>query len=185
MATIAIVAAGTRGDVQPYVALGRGLRQAGHTVRLLASDGFEELVAGAGLDFRSTGPSAEERLQSDEWRATMERGNFLVILARMRAEMRGEAAGIARRLPQQLQGSDLIVAGVAGLTSVLPIAQQLGVPFIQAHVFPFTPTRAFPSPLVPGLPQIGGSTGYRSRRRGKSSGRASSKPMLPYDRNWG
>ena len=33
---ITILAAGSRGDVQPYVALGMGLQQVGHEVRLVA-----------------------------------------------------------------------------------------------------------------------------------------------------
>lgn len=48
---IIIFALGSRGDVQPYVALGAGLRAAGHTVRLLASADFRELVTAQGLEF--------------------------------------------------------------------------------------------------------------------------------------
>lgn len=33
---IAIIAPGSRGDVQPYVALGKGLRDAGHGVRVVS-----------------------------------------------------------------------------------------------------------------------------------------------------
>ncbi|MEO8356692.1 MAG: glycosyltransferase [Chloroflexota bacterium] len=32
---IAIIALGSRGDVQPYIALGNGLKDAGHVVRLV------------------------------------------------------------------------------------------------------------------------------------------------------
>ena len=32
---IAIIALGSQGDVQPYIALGKGLKAAGHNVRLL------------------------------------------------------------------------------------------------------------------------------------------------------
>lgn len=152
MAIISLVASGSRGDVQPYVALGQGLRGAGHDVRLLTSEGFESLVSGAGLAFHSTGPNIEERLRSEEWRAVTERGNFLTILARMRAELEREATGLARRLPGLLAGSDLIVAGTSAIAGLLPIAGQLGVPVVQAYLFPFSPTRTFPSPLVPGLP---------------------------------
>lgn len=152
MRVIAIVASGSRGDVQPYVALGRGLKEAGYAVRLLTSDDFADLVVGSGLDFCSTGAGVEAMLQRDEWRKAMESGNFLAILARMRAEMKRGAAGIAQRLPDLLKGSDAIVAGVAGMTGVFPVAAMLGLPIIQAYVFPFTPTRAFPSPLMPALP---------------------------------
>ena len=45
---IAIITIGTRGDVQPYIALGQGLMVAGHTVRLATHKDFEELVKSYG-----------------------------------------------------------------------------------------------------------------------------------------
>ena len=48
---ISILSAGSRGDTQPYVALGVALRQAGHTVTLAASEGFEAFVTGHGLEY--------------------------------------------------------------------------------------------------------------------------------------
>lgn len=155
MTEISIVASGSRGDVQPYVALGKGLKEAGYHVRLLASDDFETLVTGAGLVFCSTGEGIEAALQSDAWRKTIESGNFLAILARMRTEMQRGAARIAQRMPGLLVGSDLIVTGMAGMTGVFSIADMLKIPVMEAYVFPFTPTQAFPSPLVPNLP-VGG-----------------------------
>ena len=48
---IAIVALGTRGDLQPYIALGIGLKQAGHQIRLISSENEEAFVKGFNLDF--------------------------------------------------------------------------------------------------------------------------------------
>ena len=41
---IAIIAPGSRGDVQPYLALGKGLKQAGHVVRLVTHQNFVDAV---------------------------------------------------------------------------------------------------------------------------------------------
>lgn len=46
-----INAFGTRGDVQPYVALGKDLKAAGHYVRITTHRIFEEFVREHGLDF--------------------------------------------------------------------------------------------------------------------------------------
>ena len=54
---IDILAFGSRGDVQPYVALGLGLQSAGHRVRLVTLGGFEDFVGGLGLDHLSIGGS--------------------------------------------------------------------------------------------------------------------------------
>jgi sterol 3beta-glucosyltransferase len=155
MINIAIVASGTRGDVQPYIALGKGLKDRGYNVRVLTNDNFEELVTGAGLTFCSMGESVEERLKSDEWKKTLEGSNFLQILAKMQEAMKNEASGMVQRIPPLLEGCDLILTGLAGMTGVFTIAETLKIPVIQTHVFPFTPTSQFPSPLVPKLP-LGG-----------------------------
>lgn len=151
MVTLSIVASGTRGDVQPYVALGQGLKTAGYHVRLLANENFESLVTDAGLSFHSTGASIEAIVASDEWRKTVESGNFLSILRRMQTEMKRHATAMAQRMPALLEGSDLIVTGM-GVLGVFPIAESLKIPIIQAYLFPFTPTQEFPAPLVPKLP---------------------------------
>ena len=41
---IAIIAPGSRGDVQPYVALGKGLNKAGNDVRLVGKGSKERFV---------------------------------------------------------------------------------------------------------------------------------------------
>lgn len=150
--TIAIVASGTRGDVQPYIALGKGLKTAGYDVRVLTSDDFESLVIDAGLEFCSTGASIEAMLQSDEWRKSMEGGNFLRILQRMTAAMKERAQNFAETMPRLFAGIDLIVTGMGGLGGTFSIAEKLKIPVVQAYVFPITPTSAFPGPLTPTLP---------------------------------
>ncbi len=149
---ISIVASGTRGDVQPYVALGKGLKAAGYTVQVLTTDDFEGLVRDAGLAFFTIGSSIESVLQSDEWRQTMEDGNFLKILSRMMAEMKTRSQAMAAKMPALFGGTDLIVTGMGGMTGTLSIAEKLSIPLIQAYVFPITPTRDFPGPLTPKLP---------------------------------
>ncbi len=49
---ISILTVGSRGDVQPYVALGRGLRAAGHDVTVATHACWEPFVAEHGLAFR-------------------------------------------------------------------------------------------------------------------------------------
>jgi sterol 3beta-glucosyltransferase len=48
---IAILAMGSRGDVQPLVALAKGLEKAGHHIRFASHPNFEKMVLSAGLEF--------------------------------------------------------------------------------------------------------------------------------------
>ena len=63
---IAILALGSRGDVQPYIALGQGLKQAGNTVRLVTHENYESLVTSHGLEFWSMRGNVQDVIESQE-----------------------------------------------------------------------------------------------------------------------
>ncbi len=46
---------GSRGDVQPYIALGRGLQKEGHKVTIVTHEEYKEWVTGFGLEHRTAG----------------------------------------------------------------------------------------------------------------------------------
>ena len=48
---IFIITVGSRGDVQPYVALGKGLKGAGHHVTICTCSSFESFIKDHGLDY--------------------------------------------------------------------------------------------------------------------------------------
>ena len=48
---ILILTFGSRGDVQPYAALGKGLQRAGHEVTLCTAEQFEPFITANGLNF--------------------------------------------------------------------------------------------------------------------------------------
>jgi UDP:flavonoid glycosyltransferase YjiC (YdhE family) len=52
---VLIQVVGTRGDVQPFIALGNELQKWGHRVRLATHDIFETFVTDAGLEFFPVG----------------------------------------------------------------------------------------------------------------------------------
>ncbi len=62
--TFAILTIGSRGAVQPFVALGVGLKDAGHEMTLATGKGFEAFVAEHGLPYVVLDVELLERLQS-------------------------------------------------------------------------------------------------------------------------
>ena len=150
--TITLLASGTRGDVQPYLALGLGLRDAGFKVRIATHANFTPLVAGTGLTFARLDdnpsdlfarPGGESALRLDGNLAR----NFQATLKFWR-----DARPLFERLLlsgwRASQGSDAIVVGLATLWGV-HIAEALRVPCLRGYLQPFTRTREFPSPLLP------------------------------------
>lgn len=62
---ITLMALGSCGDVQPAVALGIGLKRAGHNVRLATYRQFADLTTRNGLTFRPVEGDITAMLQSD------------------------------------------------------------------------------------------------------------------------
>ena len=60
---IALLALGTRGDIQPYIALGKALSSRGHRVTLGGADNFADWVKGHGLAFRSLGVDMDSEFE--------------------------------------------------------------------------------------------------------------------------
>ncbi len=62
---ITVATVGSRGDIQPYVALGRGLQEAGHHVQLAADTEFETFIRGHGLGFAPVYADPRQALEED------------------------------------------------------------------------------------------------------------------------
>jgi sterol 3beta-glucosyltransferase len=60
---VLMLATGSRGDVQPLVALGAGLKKRGHGVIIAAAPDHQHLVEEHHLDFRTAGPNVKELIQ--------------------------------------------------------------------------------------------------------------------------
>ena len=71
---ITIFAAGSHGDIQPCVALGKGLRQAGYQVRLTAPENFGGFIKENDLDFFGLRGDVQKIMESDTGRRFMQTG---------------------------------------------------------------------------------------------------------------
>lgn len=146
---IAIIAPGSRGDVQPYLALGKGLKDAGYDVRLLTHENFAGFVTTHQLEFWPLRGNVQEVAESQEMRELLEKGNFLAI-AKFQANAAKQAAlEWAEDSMAACANVDLLLAGIGGLYLGISLAEKLKIPLIQAHSIPFTPTKNFPGALFP------------------------------------
>jgi sterol 3beta-glucosyltransferase len=162
---IAIIALGSQGDVQPYIALGKGLKAAGYEVRLLTHENFEELVISHGLAFYPMQGNVQELIETPEMRELAEKGNFITLTLRTAKESKQVAIQWAHAGLEASRGMDLLIAGVGGLYLALAIAEKLEIPLLQAFVFPFTPTKTFPGILFPqSLNRWGGTVNWLSHQ---------------------
>jgi UDP:flavonoid glycosyltransferase YjiC (YdhE family) len=153
---IAIIASGSRGDVEPYLALGKGLKTAGYVVRFVAHGNFGALVQAHGVEFWPIAGNSQDVAQSPEMRQLLEKGNFLAILAKMGKDAQSNALAFAQGGLAACEGMELIIAGLGGMFIGVALAEKLNIRFMQAHYVPFNATREYPSALFPNLPAFTG-----------------------------
>jgi len=73
---IMLVSVGTRGDMEPFLAIGEILKKHGHEITCLFPYQFENLVANSGFKFHSLGSKFIELLQTAEGKKAMSGGKF-------------------------------------------------------------------------------------------------------------
>ena len=147
---VAVLAIGSRGDVEPFLALSTGLRRRGHTVVVATHAEFAAMVTGAGVDFAELGGNPREALSSPQGRRMLNTRNPLLLPSRMGALV-GPALDAA--LPAALAacaGADVVLFATLAQFG-LTVADQLGIPAVAAHLQPSTPTAAMPAA---GLPSV-------------------------------
>jgi sterol 3beta-glucosyltransferase len=143
---LTITTGGSRGDVQPYVALGLGLKEAGHEVTLAAPATFEGLVRERGLGFY---PISLDPLEGI--RRQLEKGdaNLFEFAWRSRGIFAAVVREDLRAYMEACKEAEAIIYTSVGFLGYR-IAEELGIPKVGAVYGPLlSPTRAYPCSFVP------------------------------------
>ncbi|KAJ5424549.1 UDP-glucuronosyl/UDP-glucosyltransferase [Penicillium cf. griseofulvum] len=170
---IVIQVIGSRGDIQPFLALGKELKAHGHRVRLATHLFFREVVLEGGLEFFNIGGDPEELM------AFMVQNPSLLpafstirsgAIQKRRREMKEIIYGCWRSCIETGDGTDLhqikedlwngtvdhrrrpfvadaIIANPPSLGHI-HCAQRLGIPLHMMFTMPWSATQAFPHPLA-------------------------------------
>ncbi|CAK7349248.1 unnamed protein product [Dovyalis caffra] len=172
---IVMLIVGTRGDVQPFIAIGKRLQDYGHRVRLATHSNFKEFVLTAGLDFFPLGGDPKVLagymvknkgfLPAVPSEIPIQRNQMKEIIHSLLSACRD--ADIDSGIPFK---ADAIIANppayvifgfISGIEVVMPktafliyedqghthVAEALKVPLHIFFTMPWTPTSEFPHPL--------------------------------------
>lgn len=149
---IVFLTAGTRGDIQPLVALARGLHERAAPARFVTHTPFRTLVESAGLPFAPLGGDLNTLLQP----ATAE-GAFAVGGNPVRSLVAGvrylhQAQPVFTRMIadawRQCRDAGALILSLPTLWGA-QIAEALDIPCGYALLQPLSPTAAFPTPFSP------------------------------------
>ncbi len=144
---IVLTTIGTRGDVQPYMALGLGLKRAGYDVRLAAPENFKDWIEGAGLEFARCGNDSRAFVTSPEAVDFLD-GSLWYQIRNARKIGLDFIKSITEDIYHATRDADGIIFHPKADFSV-DVAEAKNIPAIMAAFQPFTPTREFPIMVLP------------------------------------
>ena len=157
---ITLLIAGTRGDVQPAIALGVGLIKAGYKVRLVTFEAFRPLAVEHGIDYMPIHLDIPAILAQRGRPELFDSGamavRFIPEIINMFQLMLEQ---MARDFWEASPGSDALIGGPASNWIAYAIAEKLGVPYIDSYVLPLAPTRLFPTVFWPKASSPGSGKG--------------------------
>jgi sterol 3beta-glucosyltransferase len=140
---ILISTLGSRGDVQPYLALAIGLQQAGHRVTLSVPETFTKWIQSHGVNVHPIGFNPQEVMQK-----LAKSGGGLRGMRTMRQVMNTGMIEAQDEVWQAAQDTDFMVQTGTGM-GALEVASKRNIPVAFAHLVPIAPTRAFPMFWLP------------------------------------
>lgn len=152
--TITLIAAGSRGDIQPFVALGVRLKREGHAVRVCAPELFRPLIEANGLPYATMNDEFLRLTDTSAGKDVFEGkgGKSFGLIAQakpMIRKMLDDAWVAAQDASLILYHPKILGAPYMG--------EALGVPAVMSMALPvMTPTSAYPNPVMPPSLKLGG-----------------------------
>lgn len=141
---IVILTIGTRGDVQPYVALGRALRDAGHSVVISSTSDFKDFVEKAGLEFYDT--HSPRVTQPPGWMTVASVADMLHISGPAAREAYGQVGRAFHAACTAPVVADVVIGTAMTVTFALDVSEAAGIPCWLAKLAPEIPSCGFVTP---------------------------------------
>ena len=150
---IALLCHGTRGDVQPHLAVAEELRSRGHELSVSANCDHTDLVQRLGFESHSYPVDLAAFFQSRKAKEFLANGrstSAAKAAAQWEATSRTE---MEDALISACDGADLVVATGLTRSRAMAITERSGQPMTVLYMHPYWPTGDFPTPFLP-LPSL-------------------------------
>jgi sterol 3beta-glucosyltransferase len=144
--TITILAVGSQGDVQPYLALAVGLKNEGYNVRFAANSNFAGLAASYDLEFFSIQSDSFEFTRNSKTQTWLDSESIPNLILSTTRVIRPMLAKIMADVFAACEGSDAVIYHSYALPFVHYFCRELNIPCIPASLHPM-PTRSYPAIL--------------------------------------
>ncbi len=160
----ALASWGTRGDVEPSLAVGRELQRRGHEVRLAVPPNLIDLAASVGLTAVPYGVASEHfwddeilRKFSDLYRRFWAVGDSIKLIREAWEPIVRHWGEMSATLTDLTEGADVLFTGQLFQDLAVNVAEYRGMPLAVQHYFPMRPN----GQLIPGVPGPLARTGIK------------------------
>ncbi|NJR67753.1 MAG: glycosyltransferase family 1 protein [Synechococcales cyanobacterium CRU_2_2] len=143
---ITILTVGSRGDIQPYLALALRLKAVGYEVCIATEQIYQAWITQEGIKYAFLPGNSKELHANEAWFKLLEETDSRPILSAYRAYREFLLPTLRELLDaawEACQGSDVILS-LPTVYAGSHIAEKLGIPCFTVWTCPFTPTRYFP-----------------------------------------
>ncbi|KAF9104596.1 Sterol 3-beta-glucosyltransferase [Mortierella sp. AM989] len=148
---------GSRGDVQPYIAFCKRLKEDGHTCRIATHSEYREWIESHGIEFGHVGGDPGELIE-----LCVDNGMFTVsFIKEGLTKFRGWLDDLLKTAWEACQDTDLLIESPSAMAGI-HIAEALEIPYFRAFPFPWTRTRTFPHPFAVPERNLGRGYNYMS-----------------------
>ncbi|MDJ0588568.1 MAG: glycosyltransferase [Pleurocapsa sp. MO_226.B13] len=144
---IAIWTLGTRGDVQPLVALALGLKNIGYEPLVISAKNYQEFVEGFALEYCPLEVDMRQIIQTEEAQKMARSDNplkFFTSHLGKTGKLKQLGLAIQEEIWQACLNCDAIIWH-PGMSNGYFMAKELRIPSIMASPFPLSPTKDYPA----------------------------------------
>jgi UDP:flavonoid glycosyltransferase YjiC (YdhE family) len=134
----ALATVGSRGDVEPFAAVGRELQHRGHEVHVAVPPNYLGLVESAGLHGVAHGPDQEKR-NAELIRKYGESPNPLIMAFEIMNDMSVLWPTLGGALRSLAEGADLLLADLSEQRLAANVAEYYDIPLAALQFYPIAP----------------------------------------------
>jgi sterol 3beta-glucosyltransferase len=139
---------GTRGDVQPFVALALALMARGHDVVLAAPVNLVAFVERCGVQATKLAVDSQAFMESPAGRRWLGAGNARVFMKELGAVIHAHRDELIEDTERACSGADVIVAGLLSEDYCAVVAEARRLPLLTVHFAPMRPNSDYSNALV-------------------------------------
>ncbi|WWC71508.1 uncharacterized protein I206_105466 [Kwoniella pini CBS 10737] len=153
--TFACLTIGSRGDVQPYIALGLRLLKDGHKVIIVTHPEFKKWIEGYGIEHRQAGGDPTALMKLSQEHKMFSPGFFKESLGGFREWL----DNLLIESWEACHDADVLIESPSTMAGI-HIAEALKIPYFRAFTMPWTRTSAYPHAFMVPAFEMGPSFNY-------------------------